>query len=52
MRDKLRRVEESKDRWWYRLLNDDSTKYWVGSSIAVLGAVFSYYVYNSIHASK
>ena len=54
MRDKLRRVEESKNRWWYRILYDknDNTKYWVGSSVAVLGAVFSYYVYNSIHASK
>jgi protein tyrosine phosphatase len=52
MREKLRRVEESKNRWWYRLLNDDNTKYWVGSSVAVLGAVMAFYVYNGIHASK
>ena len=51
MRMKLRRVEESKNRWWCRILNDDNI-YWVGSTVAVLGGVMAFYVYNNIYASK
>lgn len=45
MREKLRKVEEYKKKWYRRWLDDEQKRFWFKSSLIALGAVIATYVY-------